>query len=99
VPPGRIWPGGSAPPSPGYRGRPTRSYLSHVERDNPVGVQADDRFGGLTVREAELPGGRRTIREANAGDRKATGNRDQRLLAPPCQRFRITGRIGAVALA
>ena len=32
--------------------------------------------GGPTVRKAELPSGRRMTREANAGGRKATGNRD-----------------------
>jgi hypothetical protein len=32
--------------------------------------------GGLTVRKAEVPSGRRMTREANAGSRKATGNRD-----------------------
>jgi hypothetical protein len=32
--------------------------------------------GGLTVREAEIPSGRRMTREANAGCRKATGNPD-----------------------
>ena len=69
-------PGGNAPPSPGSRGRPTRSFLSHAERGNPVGVQADT-LGGLTVRKAEFPGGCRTTREANAGGRKATGNRER----------------------
>ena len=32
--------------------------------------------GRPTVREAESPGGRRKAREANAGGRKAAGNRD-----------------------
>jgi hypothetical protein len=32
--------------------------------------------GGPTVRKVELPSGRRMTREANAGGRKATGNRD-----------------------
>lgn len=32
--------------------------------------------GGLTVRKAEVPSGEGMTREANAGSRKATGNRD-----------------------
>lgn len=43
----------------------------------PMG--ADARFvvvGGPTVRKADVPSGRRMTREANAGGRKVTGNRD-----------------------
>jgi hypothetical protein len=32
--------------------------------------------GKPTVREAQLPGGHRMVQQANAGGRKATGNRD-----------------------
>lgn len=60
--------------APGFREHPPRSDLGRVERDNPVGVRALP--GKPTVREAQLPGGRRMVREANAGGRKATGNRD-----------------------
>jgi len=38
--------------------------------------------GKPTVRKAQFPSGRRKAREANAGGRKAAGNRD-RMLAPP----------------
>jgi hypothetical protein len=38
--------------------------------------------GRQTFEEAQFPSGRRKAREANAGGRKATGNRD-RMLAPP----------------
>jgi hypothetical protein len=51
--------------APGYRERPPRSGLGRVERDNPVGVQALP--GRPTVREVELPGGRRMVQQANAG--------------------------------
>jgi hypothetical protein len=44
---------------------------------SPVAV-----VGGLTVREAEIPSGRRMTREANAGGRKATGNRGSRTSLP-----------------
>src|SRR6266516_4823002 len=51
--------------------------LSHVERDNPVGVRVKGLTpGGSTVRKAECPGGRRMAQEANAGGRKAAGNRE-----------------------
>ena len=50
--------------------------------------------GKPTVRKAQSPSGRRKAREANAGGRKAAGNRD-RMLAPPSG-SRITGRIGRV---
>jgi hypothetical protein len=53
--------------------------------------------GKPTVREAELPSGRRMTQEANAGGRKAAGKRDNRS-APPTP-SRITGRIRAVARA
>ena len=51
---------------------------------------------GSTVRKAGFPSGRRMAQEANAGGRKAAGNRDVdgRLLRRPS---RITGRIRAAA--
>jgi hypothetical protein len=99
VPVGEARSAGSAPPSPGCRGRPTRSGLTHVERDNPVAVQAGMCWSGRpTVRNAELRGGRRTTREANAGGRKATGNREP-VTGSSASDSRITGRIGAGAPA
>jgi len=52
--------------------------------------------GKLTVREARLPGGRRTVQEANAGAPKGGGKpgHDGRALRGPP---RITGRIQAGA--
>lgn len=83
APAGEARSAGSAPPSPGYRGHPPRSHLMHAERDNPDVVQVSRCGPGRpTVRNAELHGGRRMTREANAGGRKAAGNRD-RMLAPP----------------
>lgn len=58
--------------APGFRGHPTRPGLDRVERDNPVGVQTMW-SGQPTVREAQLPGGRRTVQEANAGAPKGDG--------------------------
>lgn len=63
--------------SPEYRGRPIRACLMHVERGNPVegpaAVQFLQRRGGLTVREADVLGGNRRTREANAGVSKGDG--------------------------
>jgi hypothetical protein len=43
----------------------------------PMGADAASvAFGGLTVRKADVPSGGRMTREANAGSRKAAGNRD-----------------------
>ena len=53
---------------PGSRGHPIRSHLACVERGNP------DRWADCE--EGRPPGGMGMIREANAGGRKATGNRD-----------------------
>jgi hypothetical protein len=39
-------------------------------------------IGGPTVRKAELPSGEGMTREANAGRRKATGNRDSMARLP-----------------
>jgi len=65
----------------GSRGHPPRSYLARVERGNPVGVRAcarsADREEGVT------PQRDRTAREANAGSRKAAGNRDLDSGLPP----------------
>jgi hypothetical protein len=38
--------------------------------------------GGLTVRKADVPSGEGMTREANAGSRKATGNRDSMARLP-----------------
>lgn len=59
--------------SPEYRGRPIRACLMHVERGNPVEGPAAQRRGGLTVREADVLGGNRMTREANAGASKGDG--------------------------
>ncbi len=63
----------------GSRGHPPRSYLARVERGNPVGVQAGARSADRE--EGVIPQRDRTAREANAGGRKAAGNRDD-LAAP-----------------
>ena len=52
--------------------------------------------GRPTVRKAQFPSGRRMTQEANAGGRKAAGNRAAGP-APPPDGLRITGRIRAVA--
>lgn len=54
------------------------------------------RPGKPTVRKAQSRGGRRMVQEANAGGRKAAGNRDV-MTAPSGGRLRITGRIRADA--
>ncbi len=41
------------------------------------------RTGKPTVRKAQSPGGKRMVQEANAGGRKATGNRDRWPAPPP----------------
>src|SRR6266568_5721402 len=92
APAGRTWPAGSAPPPPGFRGRPPRPHLPHAERENPDGVRRVP-AGKPTVREAESPSGRRKAREANAGGRKAAGNREPDA-GPSASGSRITGRIG-----
>jgi hypothetical protein len=51
--------------------------------------------GKPTVRKAQFLSGRRRIREANAGGRKATGNRDTED-RPLRRSSRITGRIRAL---
>jgi len=52
-----VW----TPSPPGYRGHPTRPYLTRVERENPVKVHDAFGHGGKpTVRRAELRGGNRT---------------------------------------
>jgi len=49
------------PSPPGYRGHPTRPYLTRVERGNPVKVHGVFRCRGKpTVRKAEFRGGNRT---------------------------------------
>jgi hypothetical protein len=69
-----AWPG-RAPSSPGSREHPPRSLLMRAERGNPVevrtAVREADREEGLIPRRVS------DDREANAGGRKATGNRDQ----------------------
>ncbi len=79
----------------GSRGHPPRSYLARVERGNPVGVRVELSPGRLTVRKAQFPSGNRMAQEANAGSRKAAGNRERRLVLH--QFSRITGQIRALA--
>src|SRR4249920_574988 len=66
-----------APPSQGNWGHPIRSCLMRVERGNPVPVRPDScwRAGRPTVRKADAER-EQDAQEANAGGRKATGNRD-----------------------
>jgi len=58
--------------APGFREHPPRPGLGRAERDNPVGVRIL-RSGRPTVREAQLPGGRRTVQQAKAGTPKGDG--------------------------
>ena len=58
----------------------------------PSGSGRQDASGQSTVRKTQFPGGIRMTREANAGGRKAAGNRDNR--RPLRRQSRITGRIG-----
>ncbi len=67
----------------GLRGHPPRSHLARVERGNPVGVRVEQLPGRLTVRKAQSPSGNRMAQEANAGSRKAAGNRGRRLVLQP----------------
>jgi hypothetical protein len=67
--------------APGYREHPPRSHLDRVERDNPVGVQAQP--GQPTVREAQLPGGHRMVQQANAGEPKGDRKVETRWLRSP----------------
>src|SRR6266542_3155614 len=61
APAGRTWPAGSAPPPPGFRGRPPRPHLPHAERENPDGVR-------------RVPAGKPTVREAaSASGSRITG--------------------------
>src|SRR5215212_6950039 len=93
APVGHVLRPGGAPPSPGYRGtHPGRSScvrnaVTPSRSGASLGV-----FGKPTVRRAELLGGHRMTREANAGSGNATGNRD-RLAASSRRSSRITGRI------
>lgn len=67
----------------GVKGAPTpvvsRTCGTWKPRQGPAMVVA----GKPTARNAELPGGDGMTREANAGRRKATGNRDRWLAPPP----------------
>ena len=84
-------------------GRGSTAALGIQEAPNPVVARACGTWksrqgpgarlpGQPTMRKAQFPGGLRMTREANAGGRKAAGNRDEcgRSLRRPC---RITGRI------
>jgi hypothetical protein len=66
------------------------SQARNVETPSGSGRQAAP--GKPTVRKAQLPSGNRMTREANAGGRKAAGNRDIKGW-PSAGRSRITGRI------
>jgi len=57
-----------------------------VERDNPDEVRQDAPAGRPDVRKAQFPSGRRKTREANAGGRKAAGNRDM-MVGPSAERL------------
>jgi hypothetical protein len=70
---------GRAPPSPGYRGRPPRSCLERAERGNPVGVRPSGRWADR--KESSTPRREQDDQEANAGRRKAAGNRDELISA------------------
>jgi hypothetical protein len=83
--------------SPGVKGAPDPTRISFVRNmENPVEVPTPYTVKGRPiVRKAQSLGGNRKAQEANAGSRKATGNRDGR----PCllRSSRITGRIQANA--
>lgn len=77
--------------SPEYRGRPIRACLMHVERGNPVegpaATSAVGGWGGLTVREADVLGGNRMTREANAGTSKGNGKAPQPAVSFGCAAY------------
>jgi len=96
APAGDFLSAGWAPPPPRYRRHPPRSHLVRVERGNPDGKSGHgDVAGQPTARKAQSPSEGRLTWEANAGGRKATGNRGKR---PALRRSpRTTGRIRAAA--
>ena len=78
---GRRWlvevtPAGWTPPPRGQGGtHPGRvSLVWNVE--TPLGSGSLSRLGRLTVRKVQFPSGNRMAQQANAGRRKATGNRE-----------------------
>ena len=74
-----IWPGGHRCPRGREGTHPGRiSQVRNVETPSGSGRMP----GKPTARKAQFPGGNRMTREANAGGRKAAGNRDA-WLAPP----------------
>ena len=82
---------GGTPPSRGREGaHPARISLCRTwkPRKGPGRVS-----GRPPVRNAQLPGGHRMTQEANAGGRKAAGNRDGEA-GPSSRSSRITGRTG-----
>jgi hypothetical protein len=69
-----IWPGEHRRPRGREGTHPGRiSKVRNVETPSGSGRMP----GKPTVRKAQLPGGNRMIRQANAGGRKAAGNRDK----------------------
>jgi len=94
---GRRWPGTASGQEEHRRPRgregtqPGRiSQVRNVE--TPSGSGRACVPGKPTVRKAQVPGGNRMTREANAGGRKAAGNRDE-VAGPFCWLSWITGRI------
>jgi len=80
---------GRAPPSSGHRGHPPRAHSCVRNAVTPSG--SGPWAGKPTVRKAQVLSGNRMTREANAGGRKATGNRVRLQLLR--WNSRITGRI------
>jgi hypothetical protein len=81
---------------PGVKGAPEPTRISFVwNMETPSGSQHAPFAvqGRPIVRKAQSLGGNRKAQEANAGSRKATGNRDRRPCLP--RSSRITGRIQA----
>ena len=80
--PGEEIPVVGTPPLSGYRGRPPRSCLACVKRGNPVGVHALEGVWSADREEGPAPQRAKDDPEANAGGRKAPGNRDDVRRAP-----------------
>ena len=92
---GPCSPAGSAPPSPGFRGHPTRSHLAHAEHDNPDEVLAAKPPGKSTVRKANP---QRAQEDPTSQCRRPKGGRKPGAAGPTSVGgSRITGRIGADA--
>jgi len=68
------------PPLRGIEGTQSGRVLRVRNVETPSG--SGGLSGGLTVREAEFFGGNRMVQEANAGGRKAEGNRGIQISSP-----------------